>query len=163
MSIWKRFQVILLVSFFCIGVDQGTKLLASEHLSRNVINSYFSDVIRVGYTENIGAFLGLGNGLSDEHRFGIFVLAVGAFLLGLFFYLVINSKLNFNSLVALSMVFSGGASNFYDRVVNDGAVVDFLNVGFGSIRTGVFNIADMVIMIGGLMIILLQNKTEVAK
>ncbi len=163
MNIWKKLQVILLVSLSCIGVDQVTKLLASEHLSRNMMNSYFSDVFRIGYTENIGAFLGLGNSLSDEHRFGIFVLAVGAFLLGLFFYLVTSSKLNLNSLVALSMIFSGGASNFYDRVVNNGAVVDFLNVGFGSIRTGVFNIADMVIMAGMLMFILSQNKAESAK
>ena len=163
MNIWKKLQVILLVTLSCIGVDQGTKLLASEHLSRNMMNSYFSDVFRIGYTENIGAFLGLGNGLSDEHRFGIFVLAVGVFLLGLFFYLVTSSKLNLNSLVALSMIFSGGASNFYDRVVNNGAVVDFLNVGFGSIRTGVFNIADMVIMAGVLMFILSQNKAESAK
>jgi len=81
----------------------------------------------------------------------------------LFFYLVTSSKLNLNSLVALSMIFSGGASNFYDRVVNNGAVVDFLNVGFGSIRTGVFNIADMVIMAGMLMFILSQNKAESAK
>ncbi|RWX52689.1 signal peptidase II, partial [Photobacterium chitinilyticum] len=39
----------------------------------------------------------------------------------------------------------------------------FLNVGFGSIRTGVFNIADMVIMAGMLMFILSQNKAESAK
>ena len=29
-----------------------------------------------------------------------------------------------------------------------GAVVDFLNVGIGPLRTGVFNVADMAIMAG---------------
>jgi signal peptidase II len=38
--------------------------------------------------------------------------------------------------------------------MNNGGVVDFLNMGIGSFRTGIFNIADVYIMIGaGLMIV----------
>ncbi len=64
------------------------------------------------------------------------------------------------SLVALSMILSGGASNLYDRILNNGAVIDFLNIGLGSIRTGVFNIADIVIVVGVLMFILLGSNVE---
>ena len=45
-------------------------------------------------------------------------------------------------------MFSGGVSNFIDRASNNGAVVDFLNIGIGPIRTGIFNIADVAIMFG---------------
>jgi signal peptidase II len=45
-------------------------------------------------------------------------------------------------------MFSGGMGNFIDRTTNNGAVVDFLNVGVGSLRTGIFNIADVAIMLG---------------
>lgn len=48
-------------------------------------------------------------------------------------------------------MFSGGASNLFDRATNDGAVVDFLNVGVGPVRTGIFNIADMAILLGALL------------
>jgi len=40
------------------------------------------------------------------------------------------------------LLFSGGISNFYDRVSNNDAVVDYLNIGIESLRTGIFNIAD---------------------
>lgn len=50
--------------------------------------------------------------------------------------------------VTLSLIASGGLGNWIDRVINDGHVTDFLNVGIGSLRTGVFNVADIVLMIG---------------
>ncbi len=42
---------------------------------------------------------------------------------------------------------AGGASNWIDRITR-GSVVDFLNVGVGPVRTGVFNVADVAIMLG---------------
>ncbi|MGR5145835.1 signal peptidase II [Photobacterium alginatilyticum] len=163
MDICKRIQVVFWVTLSCIGVDQATKVLASQELSNNVMTSYFSDLLRVGYTENIGAFLGLGNTLSDNYRFGFFVIAVGTFLFGLLAYIVISSKQNLPSLIALSLVFSGGFSNFYDRVTNNGAVIDFLNVGIGSVRTGVFNVADVAIMVGVLMLLLSHNSLKIQR
>jgi signal peptidase II len=159
MNVWKRILVIFLVTLSCVGCDQGTKLLASEYLPRQMA-SYLNDILRLGYTENIGAFLGLGNNLSEQARFWIFVVLVGTFLLALFVYLVSNSKQNLASLIALSLVFSGGISNFYDRVVNNGAVIDFLNIGIGSIRTGIFNVADIAIMLGVVLLVFAQNKNK---
>jgi signal peptidase II len=45
-------------------------------------------------------------------------------------------------------------------VFNHGAVIDFLNIGVGSLRTGVFNVADIAIMIGVFMIIIVQGKKD---
>src|SRR4030095_6814365 len=45
------------------------------------------------------------------------------------------------------LVIAGGASNWIDRVVR-GSVVDFMNVGIGPLRTGIFNVADVAIMVG---------------
>ncbi|RBW67120.1 signal peptidase II [Vibrionales bacterium C3R12] len=163
MEVIKRIQVFMVVGFFCVSIDQATKLFASEYLPKNMMSSYFFDTFRIGYTENIGAFLGLGNGLSDELRFSVFVLGVGAFLFFGLLYLITSSRLNTMSLVALSMILSGGASNLYDRILNNGAVIDFLNIGLGSIRTGVFNIADIVIVVGVLMFILLGSNVEVGE
>jgi signal peptidase II len=49
--------------------------------------------------------------------------------------------------LGLALFVAGGLSNWIDRVTQ-GRVVDFLNVGVGPIRTGVFNIADLAIMAG---------------
>ncbi len=49
--------------------------------------------------------------------------------------------------IGLALFLAGGASNWIDRVVR-GSVIDFLNVGIGPVRTGVFNVADVAIMLG---------------
>jgi signal peptidase II len=51
-------------------------------------------------------------------------------------------------LVGWSLVIGGGASNLIDRLVRDGRVVDFLRIGIGELRTGVFNVADAAIVLG---------------
>ncbi|MBN4080511.1 signal peptidase II [Beggiatoa alba] len=158
MKLGKRIFIIISVCISCVGCDQSTKKLVSEYLPRNEIFSYFNDMLRISYTENMGAFLGMGNDLPSEYRFWLFVVAVGIFLGGFLVYLVLDSKQSSWSLVGLSLMFAGGVSNFYDRVVNDGAVVDFLNMGLGSLRTGIFNIADVAIMLGMAIVIFILFK-----
>jgi signal peptidase II len=53
----------------------------------------------------------------------------------------------------VALFIAGGVSNWIDRVVH-GSVVDFLNVGIGPIRTGVFNVADMAIMLGAVIVVI---------
>ena len=46
------------------------------------------------------------------------------------------------------MVLGGGFSNLLDRMLKSGAVADFMNIGIGNVRTGIFNLADVAIMVG---------------
>ena len=148
MNMIKRLAVVFTILLGCVGCDQGTKSLASLYLPKNEMHSYFLDTLRIGYVENTGAFLGLGSSLPQDVRFWIFTVLAGAFLIGLFAYAAFNSKQDSMSVIGLSLVLSGGASNLYDRIVNDGAVIDFLNLGVGAVRTGIFNVADVAIMLG---------------
>ena len=50
-------------------------------------------------------------------------------------------------LLGLALFWAGGASNLLDRLAF-GKVVDFINVGVGPVRTGIFNVADIAIMLG---------------
>ena len=158
MNFGRRVFIIILISISCVGCDQSTKLLATEYLSQNGMHSYFYDIVRIGYTENMGGFLGFGNTLPIEYRFWLFSVAVGATLVGLLFYLIINSTQGLGSLIGLSLVFAGGFSNFYDRIANNGAVVDFVNIGLGPLRTGIFNVADVAILVGVGVVLLAQSK-----
>ena len=56
-------------------------------------------------------------------------------------------------LIGVCLVFAGGASNWVDRVAR-GSVVDFMNVGVGPLRTGIFNVADVAIMVGVAVLLL---------
>jgi signal peptidase II len=150
--------MILAICLVSIGIDQGTKWYASEYLPKFEMSSYWNDMLRIGYTENTGAFLGLGSGMSDSAKFWIFVCAVGFILSALFIYILKTKTHTAYGLGSLILIFSGGISNFYDRALNNGAVIDFLNLGIGSLRTGIFNVADMAIMLGVFMLLFAKDK-----
>ncbi|MGS2720740.1 signal peptidase II [Paraglaciecola aestuariivivens] len=160
MKLMNRLQMLFLVCLVSVGLDQGSKWYAANYLPKFEMTSYWYDILRIGYAENTGAFLGLGSGMSDTAKFWIFVCAVGLILLVLAIYILRTSTTSDYGLFSLSLIFSGGISNFYDRAVNNGAVIDFLNLGIGSLRTGIFNVADMAIMLGVFMLLFAKDKPK---
>jgi signal peptidase II len=52
------------------------------------------------------------------------------------------------SILGVSLIIGGGFGNLLDRMLHRGAVVDFMNMGVGNLRTGIFNLADVAIVIG---------------
>lgn len=140
---------LLAVIILTIGCDQVSKRVATVHLVDAPRMSYFNDAFRLEYAENPGAFLSLGADLPPWARTALFtvgtaiVLAVG--IISLFTHTW--SRL---AVIGICLYLAGGASNLADRLV-DGHVVDFLNIGVGPLRTGIFNVADMAVMSGVLL------------
>jgi signal peptidase II len=156
MNVNSHTILILAVIFLCIGVDQATKWLAQKHLAPHGFISFAADTFRLQYAENTGAFLSLGSSLPEPWRHLIFTVLVGIFLLALLAFLFFNRALPQELSVCLALVCAGGLSNLIDRVAYGGRVVDFLNVGIGPLRTGIFNVADMAIT-GGAIFLLIDN------
>lgn len=149
----KKFYFMFFILVSCMGCDQISKLVAKNSLEKSPPVTYLGETIRLQYAENTGAFLSLGSGLPKVVRTWLFTILSGALLIGLFFYIIYNRDLGKYHIFALSLILGGGSSNMIDRILNDGKVIDFLNVGIGSLRTGIFNIADALIMTGmGLII-----------
>jgi signal peptidase II len=65
--------------------------------------------------------------------------------------IAIRERLQGLALLGATLFVAGGASNWIDRLAN-GRVVDFLNVGVGPVRTGIFNVADVALMGGGALL-----------
>jgi signal peptidase II len=132
----------------CVGCDQWTKSLATEHLKQAPAMSFLGDTLRIQYAENPGAFLGAGSRLPPSMRFAILVVVNGVFL-GLIAALVVAKRPAGRAQhLAIVLLLAGGIGNLIDRLFHDGLVTDFLNVGVGPLRTGIFNVADMAIMVG---------------
>jgi signal peptidase II len=138
-----RVTFVLLIIFLCVCADQATKWAAKKYLAPDALISYAGDIFRLQYAENTGAFLSLGASLPEPWRHLVFTVSVGVLLFALFLYLLLSRSLPRLYLACLSLVCGGGLSNLIDRVIYDGRVVDFLNVGIGPLRTGIFNVADM--------------------
>jgi signal peptidase II len=137
---------LLLVIVATIGCDRVTKHVATETLSGRPTQSYLSDTVRLGYTENAGGFLSVGENLPSGARTAVFTIGTGLVLVVLTI-IALRVRLSRWHGVGLALFVAGGASNWIDRAMN-GSVVDFLNLGVGWLRTGVFNVADVAIMLG---------------
>ena len=129
-----------------IGCDLVTKQIAATSLMGAPSRSFLADTVRFEYVENSGGFLSIGAHLPSIVRTGFFTIGTGFTLLAL-----VAGAIRFRwsgwPLAGLSLFVAGGASNWVDRMAR-GSVIDFINVGIGPLRTGVFNVADMAIMLG---------------
>lgn len=152
MSVAYKSTVIFVLLFLIFAVDQATKYWAVTNLMGRTAIPYFNGLFQFVYAENPGAFLGLGGGWSRETRFIIFAMIVFFGLGGMLWYLLKRENLKIN-LFAYTFILAGGFGNLWDRVFHDdGHVIDFMLIEIvGPLRTGVFNIADIFIVVGVLM------------
>ena len=149
----RRCWMMLLIAALVLAIDQGSKWYAVHELQGEPPASYLGDLFRVQYAENSGAFLSLLAGMSASVRFAVLTVANGLVLLGVVAYSVTRTALDRWSFYALALIAAGGIGNLIDRIFNEGRVIDFLNMGVGSVRTGIFNVADMAIMAGFFMLL----------
>ncbi len=147
-----RLGGIGLVAVTVILLDQGSKYLAIQLLEDRRIVSLFNDSLHFLLVENRGGFLSLGASLSEGARSFVFLLLTSVFLIGFLVYTLLDDNITPVGLVASSMIIGGGTGNLIDRGFKDGAVVDFVNIGIGSLRTGIFNFADMAVLFGCLLL-----------
>jgi len=155
---WRRIALVTAIILVNVGCDQATKQMAREQLLSAGQLSYLGDFFRLSYVENKGAFLSLGAGLSDQLRYWALLILPAGLLAGLLLYAMFSKNVDRWQAIAFSFIIGGGISNVYDRVLY-GQVVDFMNMGVGSLRTGIFNFADVSIMIGlGIMLPLMFKK-----
>ncbi len=149
-----RLTQIFAVMLLVIAVDQVTKLYAIHYLAGQPTQSYLGDIFRIQYAENTGGFLSLGSTLSPQLRFWLLTILNGLILMIGFFYLMV--KCSHPPLVwwGVTLLVGGGLGNLIDRARLGGIVVDFLNLGLGPVRTGIFNVADMAISAGVIMFFL---------
>lgn len=153
MSTVKRILLVVFVLISGVGCDQVTKAVAGLVLTGGRGWSLLGDTVRLQLVHNRGAFLSLGASLPAEWREGIFLVGVGGALLAVLGYVLFARSLSAAATVGAALVLAGGVGNLLDRLRYGGAVVDFLNVGIGPVRTGIFNVADMAILAGVLVLI----------
>jgi signal peptidase II len=148
----SRNLFIILLLTGTLFVDQLSKYFAVRHLRGRLPMSYFGDSFIFEYVENPGAFLSLGAGLEASSRFWIFTCFVAAVLCFVLYWIFSKTQMHRLETAALTLLVGGGIGNLIDRLYR-GRVVDFMNLGVGSLRTGVFNVADMAIVVGAVILI----------
>ena len=138
--------VLLFVVVATIGCDRVTKHAAKMMLAGTADRSYLADTVRLTYAENTGGFLGVGARWPPAVRTTVFVVLTGLVLIGLAGIALRRAATIWQQL-GFALFLAGGALNWFDRI-GQGRVVDFLNIGIGPLRTGIFNVADVALMTG---------------
>jgi len=141
-----------------IGCDRVTKHVAATTLFEAPSRSFLADTFRLQYLENTGAFLGLGADWPLAVRTAVFGIGNGLLLIALA-VLAVRARWPRRALLGVALFIGGGASNLLDRITS-GVVIDFMNVGIGSLRTGIFNVADMAIMLGAGILVLESYRSD---
>lgn len=143
--------IVILILSALVFVDQWTKGLAVQYLKNQDSHDFLSGIFQLIYAENPGAFLGMGGDWSRATRFVVFGVAVVIGLMAMF-WSILKDKINSFDFYAYTFILAGGIGNVIDRLTHDnGHVVDFLFIDLkltSWLRTGVFNVADICIVIG---------------
>lgn len=144
---------ILLVILGNAGCDQLTKQVARKQIGYYETVNIIGDHIILTKIENSGAFLSAGDSLSTNIKF-IFLsfLPLLALIYGIY-YLITNKQLPKLLIIGVAFVIGGGLGNLYDRILY-GSVTDFVHIDYYFIKTGIFNLADVSIMIGMILIVI---------
>lgn len=138
------FQLITtIIAVILIAVDRITKNWAAQALASGDI-AVIDKVLYFRYTENTGVAFSM---FSDNRWVLVGVTSV-MLVVALAFFLSgkIKDKLE---LFALSLIIAGGVGNLIDRL-SLGYVIDFIDVRI--INFAIFNVADMCITIGAILV-----------
>lgn len=148
-----RYVLIFFLLTANISCDQISKNIVREkmfHLEEISVISTYLKLIKV---ENTGAFLSLGNTIPQPFKSILLAFLPLLFLTIASVYVFANRSLSLPRVIAISFVIGGGVGNIYDRLVH-GSVTDFLHINLGIVKTGIFNMADVSIMIGMVMLLI---------
>jgi signal peptidase II len=133
-----RWGVFVGLAGIVVGLDQLTKSWLVSHLGPRQVVEVVGDTIRLVFSENSGALFGLFH--DQALLFGLVSLGV----IGLIVAYHGHSPRSLYGSIALGLLLGGALGNMIDRL-RLGYVVDFVDIGIGSLRFYTFNVADAAI------------------
>ena len=151
---WPFWLIVATVT----GVDFVTKALAVEALSpRHVPHRVIGDVVRFTLAYNPGAAFGMHLGPASRWIFAGLSVVIVVVLLRSTADLTRVSRL---AAIGVPIVIGGAIGNLLDRILQRDGVVDFIDIGVGTVRFWTFNAADSAVTIGAICLMLALWRQE---
>lgn len=143
-----------------VALDVITKLWAERFLfPPHVPHRVVGDVVRFTLAYNPGAAFSMSLGPASRVVFGAFAVVALVILWRMYRHALPGERLK---AVALGLAWGGAAGNLIDRFRSPAGVVDFIDIGVGSVRFWTFNVADSAVTIGAVLLgwVLLQEDRQ---
>ena len=149
--------IIITLSFL---LDQLSKFLIRQNIDQYSELKLIGDYFILTNVENSGAFLGMGSDFSPFLKTIFLLILPIIVLIFIMFYVYRDKQIDKISLIGFCLIIGGGIGNIYDRILY-GSVTDFLFIDLGGIfKTGIFNIADLSVTTGMILILLMSFKSK---
>lgn len=133
--------IVIILGFI---LDRISKIYAINNF---IDNPYDGSILNFTYLENRGAAFGI---LQNNRLF--FIMLTMTVVGYLIYYFIKHYKTNTTLLnIAITFIITGAVGNFYDRLIKT-YVVDFIEFSF--INFPVFNVADIFVTVGSILIII---------
>ena len=137
-----------------IVLDQVTKSLALDKLEDRTV-TLIEGFLGFRITYNSGGAFGLFQGMP-------LVFLIAGLLIGVVILVWVRSLGDTAWLFPFGLILGGGLGNVIDRIFRDpgGEVVDFIDVHFRDFQWPLFNVADMAIVIGVVLVLLTSGRAD---
>lgn len=150
MFLWSLFAGII------IALDQITKYLVVKNIGLTEAVTLIPKMLDLVYVKNTGAAFNILSG-----RIGLLSIISLLFSVGVIWYMIAKKPKNRLLVTSVMLLFAGAVGNMIDRIFR-GFVVDFIKTVF--IEFPVFNVADIAITVGAVMLIVyllfFENRKE---
>jgi signal peptidase II len=140
-----------------LAIDIATKELVVRTVGLYQQIPIIGDYVRLTYIHNPGAAFGIQVG---EHSRIVFLVLSALALIALGAMYWFTPAADRMRLAAIALICGGALGNLLDRVRSEAGVVDFLDVGVGTVRWPVFNVADIAVTTGAIILALSLWKEE---
>ena len=146
--------IIIILSIIFLIIDQITKILVVNSLVPGENIEIIKNIFSIIYTNNTGAAFSILLGKR------IFLIVVAVLIIGVLLYYIKRNKIEKKiDIIALSFVIGGSLGNLIDRIVR-GFVIDFISIKIGNYNFPIFNVADILIVIGVFLLLLSSRRRQ---
>ena len=155
----RNISITILIAVSLL-LDQLSKFLIRQNVDQYSEIKLIGDYFILTNVENSGAFLGMGSDFSPFIKTIFLLILPVIVLICIIVYVYRDKQIDKISLIGFCFIIGGGIANIYDRILY-GSVTDFLFIDLGGIfKTGIFNIADLSVTTGMILILLMSFKSK---
>ena len=147
-------MTIIILSIIFLIIDQITKILVVNSLVPGENIEIIKNIFSIIYTNNTGAAFSILLGKR------IFLIVVAVLIIGVLLYYIKRNKIEKKiDIIALSFIIGGSLGNLIDRIIR-GYVIDFISIKIGNYNFPIFNVADILIVIGVFLLLLSSRRRQ---
>jgi len=147
-DIMGKFNKLIIISLGVLLIDMLSKVLIKHFILLGIRVRIIKGFLYITYVKNTGA------AFSIFRNNTIFLIILSILVIGLLFY-YLNKKESISKLenISYGLILGGALGNLFDRITY-GYVIDFIDIYIFKYDYPVFNIADMAIVIGVIILII---------